>query len=758
LSESPHRPEDQPRTIGPYHVVSVIGEGGMGVVYAAEQLHPVRRRVAIKMMKLGLDSREVVGRFQAEREALAVMDHPGIAKVLDAGVSESGRPYFVMELVRGIRIDEYCDRFRLTVPERVELFVQLCHAVQHAHQKGVIHRDLKPSNVLVTEQDTKAVPKIIDFGIAKATGLPVSEAPVVTTLGQAMGTLAYMSPEQAEGSDLDVDTRADIYSLGIILFELLVGRVPLDPKEKGVPYFLSQLVSRDVPLPDTGERLGDDPAVAQSRGTDLATLRRLVRGDLGWIVMKAADKDRGRRYETANGLALDLGRFLADEPVLARPPSPGYRLSKLIRRHRGVVVAGAVAVVALVVGATAAGLGFVRASAASREAQAAEAQAETEAATARQVSDFLIDLFEVNDPMVARGGMMTVREILDRGARRVEAELADQPVVQARMMSAMGTVYQGLGLYDDALALLQRALTLREASLPPDDPEVGESLQRLGDIQRARGDLEPSEDNLRRALAIQEEKLGPEAPEVGQTLLSLGSTVLARGRPAEAQPLFTRALAVEEGTLGSDQRKVAAIVQELGTVAYYLDEYPKASQYWARAIAIRERQLGPDDPAIASALNNLGGVYYLEGRYDEALAAYERARGIWTKVLEPDHPRFGTVLTNIGETYIALGRLAEAESMLKEALRIKERNLSPDEPSIATTLKTLANAYRDQGRMREAEPRYRRALQILETVFGPNHPRLRPVLEPYAEMLRRDGRDEEAKAVEARVAGLRSEG
>jgi tetratricopeptide (TPR) repeat protein/tRNA A-37 threonylcarbamoyl transferase component Bud32 len=758
VSEFPHSTDQHPETIGPYHVVNVIGEGGMGVVYAAEQLHPVRRRVAIKMMKAGLDSRDVMGRFQAEREALAVMDHPGIAKVLDAGVGGSGRPYFVMELVRGIRIDEYCDRFRLTVPERLELFIQLCQAVQHAHQKGVVHRDLKPSNVLVTERDLKAVPKIIDFGIAKATGHHLTDAPVVTTLGQAMGTLAYMSPEQAEGSDLDVDTRADIYSLGIILYELLVGRVPVDPKEKGITYFLSQLVSRDVPFPAPAERLVDDAAAAQARGTDAATLRRVIRGDLQWIVMKAIDKDRSRRYQTANGFSLELRRFLDDEPVLARPPSPGYRLSKLVRRHRGVVVAGAVAVIALVAGAAAAGVGFVRARAATQEARVAEAQAETEAATARQVSDFLIDLFEVNDPMVARGGLMTVREILDRGARRVDAELADQPVVRARMMSAMGTVYQGLGLYEDALALLGRALTLREASLPPDDPEVAESLQRLGDLQRNRGDLEPSEGNLRRALAIQEAKLGPDADEVGHTLLSLGSTVLARGRPAEAEPLLTRALAVEERALGTEHQKVAAIVQELGTVAYFLGEYTKASQYWARAISIRERQLGPDNPDIASALNNLGGVYYLEGRYDEALAAYERARGIWTKVLEPDHPRFGTVLTNIGETYVALGRLDEAEPMLLEALRIKERNLSPDEPSIATTLKSLADVYRDEGRMREAEARYRRALQILETVFGPNHPRLRPILESYTEMLRRDGREEEAKAMEARVASLGSGG
>jgi len=749
---------EHPETIGPYHVVQVIGEGGMGVVYSAEQLQPVRRRVAIKMMKAGLSSRDVVGRFEAERAALAVMDHPGIAKVLDAGVSENGRPYFVMELVRGLRIDEYCDRFRLTVPERVELFIQLCHAVQHAHQKGVVHRDLKPSNVLVTEQDGSAVPKIIDFGIAKATGQRLTDAPVVTTLGQAIGTLAYMSPEQAEGSELDVDTRADIYSLGIILFELMVGRVPLDPKEKGVPYFLSQLVARDTSLPTPSQRLGDDPATALARGTQIAGLRHLVRGDLQWVIMKAVDKDRSRRYETANGFALDLRRALDDEPVLARPPSAGYRLSKMVRRHRGVVAAVAVAVLALIGGTVATSVGLLEARAATELARAAGERAEQEAATARQVSDFLINLFEVSDPGEAQGSSVTAREILDRGARRVEAELSDQPVVQARMMAAIGSVYQGLGLYDDALSLLGRALTLREGYLPEGDPEIALSLERLGVLQRVRGDLEASETNLRRALAIFEALPDPNPDDVGHTLLSLGGTVLVRGRMAEAEPLLTRALQIEEGELGTEHEELATILQDLGGVAFYQGEYAKASQYWSRAIAIRERRLGPDHPELAAVLSNLGGAYHMEGRYDDALLAYERARSIWARALEPEHPRFGTILTNIGETYAAMGRYTEAEPMLVEALRIKERNLSPNEPSIATTLMILADVYRDQGRFREAEPRYRRALEILEKVLGQDHPRLRGPLEGYALMLRRAERDDEAQAMDARIAALHTPG
>jgi tetratricopeptide (TPR) repeat protein len=752
---------DVPQVIGPYHLVHVVGEGGMGVVWAAEQLEPVRRRVALKMLRAGADSREVVARFEAERRTLALMEHPGIAKVLDAGVTDDGRPYFVMELVRGVPIDEYCDRFRLTVRERIELFVQLCQAVQHAHQKGIIHRDLKPSNVLVAEQDGVPIPKIIDFGIAKATGHHPLSGPLLTSQGMAPGTLAYMSPEQAEGLDLDVDTRSDIYSLGVLLYQVLASRVPVDPREKGAAPFLAQLIARDAPFPPPAARIpgGEEGRrVAGARGTTLEALRAALGGDVAWVIMKAMEKDRARRYETANGLGMDLRRVLDDEPVVARPPSAAYRAGKFVRRHRGVVAALGVAVLALAAGTAAATAGMLRARAAQQAAQQAEARTATEARTARQVSDFLIELFEVNDPGVARGSAVTAREILDRGARRIERELSGEPIVQARLLAAMGTVYQGLGLYDDALALLGRALSLREANLPPGDAEVAESLARLGVLQRIRGDLSASEENLRRALSIQEALDGPGADGVGRTLLALGGTVLARGRPDEAEPLLRRALAIEEAAPGGEHGVVAAVLQELGTVAYYRGDLAQAGQYWARVAGIRERQLGAEHPDVATVLNNLGGVYYLEGRYDQALSAYGRAREIWARTLEPGHARFGTILTNIGETYAALGRYAEAEPLLVEALRIKERTLSPNEPSIATTLRVLADVYRGQGRYQEAEPRYRRALAIMEGVFGSSHPRLSEHLEGYARMLRDAGRDAEAARLDERRAALAAGG
>lgn len=759
--EPSERPPDHPATVGPYHIIQVLGEGGMGVVYAAEQLQPVRRRVALKMMRPGIGTKEIVARFEAERQALAVMEHPGIAQVLDGGVSESGQLYFVMELVRGIPIDEYCDRYGLSVRDRVELFIRLCEAVQHAHHKGVIHRDLKPSNILVTEQGGSAVPKIIDFGIAKATGQRLTDATVMTSLGQAVGTLAYMSPEQAEASELDVDTRADLYSLGIILYELLVGRVPVDPKETGAPTFFARLVQRDVPFPTLSQRLTTSSSQAQehvaaARRMSVTALKKLLRGDLAWIVLKAIEKDRSRRYETANGLVLDLRRYLGNEPVLARPPSAGYRLGRFVRRHRASVALAGVAAFALVAGTIATGVGFVRARRAQEVAQAAQQRAQREAETAQQVSNFLVDLFEVNDPSEARGDTVTAREILDRGARRISQGLSGQPLVQARLMGVMGSVYAGLGLYDESLALLGKSLALRQAHLPPSDPQIAETLDRLGTVQRNRGDLAAAEKSHRRALAIREAAFGPNDPLVAHSLMSLGETELSLGKPAEADTLLQRALAIEEKDVGTQHPETPTIIQDLGTVGYYEGNYAKASQYYSRAIGMLERRVGRDDPSLAAPLNNLGAVQFMEGHYDDALANYERVDRIWSKTLGPDHPRVATALTNIGETYWALGRYKEAEPLLRHALQIKERNLSPNEPSIAETLRVLGDVYRDEGRFKDAEPLYLRAIQILETDFGPHHPRLADPLKSYAKMLRKEGRTAEAERVEKRIAGLKS--
>src|SRR6516162_6079613 len=351
------KPSEQPGDrIGRYKLLQQIGEGGCGVVYMAEQEEPVRRRVALKVIKLGMDTKQVVARFEAERQALALMDHPNIARVLDAGATETGRPFFVMELVRGIKITEYCDQNKLTATERLKLFVQVCHALQHAHQKGIIHRDIKPSNILVTVNDAVPVPKVIDFGIAKATQGRLTDHTLFTAFEQFIGTPAYMSPEQAVMTSLDIDTRSDIYSLGVLLYELLTGKTPFDQKEllaAGLEQMRRTICEKQPPKPST--RLGamggsELTTTASRRHTEPPRLIHTVRGDLDWIVMKALEKDRTRRYPTANGLAMDVHRHLNDEPIAARPPSQLYLLGKLVRRNKLAVAAGAVTLVGLLIG------------------------------------------------------------------------------------------------------------------------------------------------------------------------------------------------------------------------------------------------------------------------------------------------------------------------------------------------------------------------------------------------------------------------
>jgi serine/threonine protein kinase/Tfp pilus assembly protein PilF len=780
--------------IGPYKLLQVLGAGGMGVVYEAEQSEPVTRRVAIKILKLGMDTHSVVARFDAERQALAVMDHPGIAKVLDGGATETGRPFFVMELVHGVPLSEYCDFRRLTLSERVGLFIKLCQAVQHAHHKGVVHRDLKPSNVLVSEQDGVPDPKIIDFGVAKAIGQRLTEQTLVTQLGEAIGTPAYMSPEQAEASGMDVDSRADIYSLGVMLYEVLVGDLPVDPREIGQQAFLARLVMRETSPPTPSTRfgaLGDrQGTIAEFRHTPPAELRRELKGDLDWIVMRAMDADRNRRYETANGLALDLQRYLNNEPVLARSPSVKYRVGKFVRRHRAAVVAATGLAIAVV-------LGLVGTSAALIRAIRAEARVAREAAVAEQVSNFLVGLFEVSDPGEALGNSVTARELLDSGAVRITDELADQPLVQARLMLTMGDAYRSLGLYQQARPMLERTLALRQTRFGENHIEVAEGLYQLGRIIRLQGGYDEAEQLYHRALTIQEARLGPDHPVVAATLLGLGRTFVARGKFDEAEPLlerslriqeralepddaritgslgslatlymargryeeadslFSRSLAIREKAYGSDHLTVAQVLSDLGAVRWSQGQLDDADRLFRRSLVIRARVLGPDHPQLASILNNLGVLVWTRADYEQADSLYRRALGIYEQALGPDHRRTAGAVNNLAETRWKLGDYQEGERLFRRALAVKERVLEPQHPSIAITLNGLANLLRDWGRHGEAEPLYRRALEIRESVLGQHDPFLAETLKDYATMLREVNRHREADSLEAltRAAG-----
>jgi serine/threonine protein kinase len=499
LQEPAHgaqRPADSPNSeapgekagdrIGRYKLLQQIGEGGCGVVYLAEQAEPVRRRVALKVIKLGMDTKNVVARFEAERQALALMDHPNIAKVLDAGATENGRPFFVMELVRGIKITDFCDDNNLSTEERLNLFLQVCQAVQHAHQKGIIHRDLKPSNILVTvsEPGAPACPKVIDFGIAKATaGQLLTDKTVFTAFEQFIGTPAYMSPEQAMMTALDVDTRTDIYSLGVLLYELLTGKTPLDQKEllaAGLDEMRRTIREKEPLRPST--RLstmleGERTTTAKHRHTDAPKLIHLLRGDLDWIVMKALEKDRGRRYETANGLARDVQRFLANEPVAARPPSRFYRFQKLARRNKLAFAAATAVLLALAAGLVASNWFFLREKAARTRAVAAEQQAQA-------INKFLTEdlLFQATPERNPREKRVTMEEVLAVATSNLDqnAEIRQQPKVEATLRLDLGRTFYELGRMGEADFNLRRAFELRRRELGPTNSLTLEAELWLG--------------------------------------------------------------------------------------------------------------------------------------------------------------------------------------------------------------------------------------------------------------------------------------
>jgi eukaryotic-like serine/threonine-protein kinase len=735
--------EDTHERIGPYRILRVLGEGGMGIVYEAEELGSVRRRVALKLIKPGVATRDAVARIEAERQALAVMNHPAIASVFNAGATAEDQPYFAMELVNGAPVTEYCDTQRLTVRQRLELFLQVCHGVQHAHQKGVIHRDLKPSNILIVEHEGLPQPKIIDFGIAKALGQQLTESTLVTQQGP-LGTAAYMSPEQAGAPGMDVDTRADIYALGVILYELLTGQLPADPAELGMYVFIANLaVGQIIPAPPS-DRLREDPrdaAVAgYQRSSDSEKLRREIHGDLDRVVLKAIEHDRTRRYETVNAFAADVQRFLAHEPILARAPSARYRFSKFFRRHRGVVLAAGLTTAALVLGTVAATVGLVR-------ARNAERLAAREAAAAQQVTNFLVNLFEEPDPYGEPTGDLTARGVLDRGVLRVRRELAGQPELYARIMHTMGRVYGSLGAYDDARQLLEDALRARERLYGPAHHDVAETLNELGALARETGQLAEADQYYSRALSIARSLTPPDQALFSRSLSGMAGVRLRTGEYAQAESLYLQAQAAAVGARFTSEPD-PGYLSGLAAAYFYQGRFAEAEPLMRRLLAEEERAYGPDHPYVAAGLNNLGGVYYELGRYDDALAMYERARQIVERTLGSSHPNLALALNNIGEAQWKLRRYEAAEATLRRALAISRAVVAGDSPTKATTLNALAGVLRDQRRYAEAEPLYREALGIREAA---RHPRLGETLRDYAEMLRAVGRADEAAVLEVRA-------
>jgi len=706
--------------VGPYTLTDRLGEGGFGVVFLADQTAPVKRRVAFKVIKRGMDTDAVVSRFEAERQALAVMDHPGVAKVLDGGTTPEGLPYFVMEYVAGEAIAAYCDRRSLSLEERVGLFIQVCEAVQHAHQKGIVHRDLKPANILVAERDGAATAKVIDFGIAKALDQRLTEKTFFTEEGLIIGTPEYMSPEQAGMAGVDIDTRTDVYALGVVLYQLLTSQLPFDAKSlRSAGYHEIQRIIREVAPPRPSTRLSTlavegseagshDPTqsrVAQQRRTDPSRLRRRLRADLDWVVMKCLEKDRDRRYSTATELADELRRFLGNEPLIAGPPSVGYRLSKFVRRHRAGVAGGGV-IAATVIGAAVVSSVFWGREAAAREREAEARQtAERERAVAETVNDFLNnDLLGAPDPL-ADGPDVRVVDVLRRATDRIEARFADEPVVRARVLGTLGEAFVNIGSPGEAIPLLESA----RANFAALDLEASPKARAVG---LALSEALWRRDRFDEALPIAEAVLATwPAGDPGERAyldaqLQYANALKYAGRIDEAEALYTELAEGFAGLAGPDAAETWWVRYDLALIdverykaaraegrAEDADRFIRSGLAQMRAAHVGLRgAVGPDDPRtitaaseVAAQMNRLDMLAEAEPLYREVIAAMRDRLG-------DDHFRTLLTLVNFGRLQQKRGAHAEAVALLEEGLAGFREDPGPASPDTLLVTRFLAES------------------------------------------------------------------
>jgi serine/threonine protein kinase/tetratricopeptide (TPR) repeat protein len=733
--------------IGPYKLLEQIGEGGFGVVFMAEQTEPVRRKVALKVLKPGMDTKQVLARFEAERQALALMDHANIARVLDGGRTGAGRPYFVMDLVKGVPITDFCDQNHLMPRQRLELFIPVCQAVQHAHQKGIIHRDLKPSNVLVTRHDTTPIVRVIDFGVAKALGQELTDKTLFTGIAQMIGTPLYMSPEQAGMSDLDVDTRSDIYSLGVLLYELLTGTTPFSKERfKQAAYDEIRRIIREEEPPKPSTRLSQlgrsglpsrtsaaqrsarqaGPtsslaSVAAQRHTEPVKLTRLMRGELDWIVMKALEKDRSRRYETANGLAMDVQRYLADEPVAACPPSPAYRVWKFWRRHRVAITTAAVVAVALVAGSAVSAWQALRATRAEEQARR-QRDAATKAASQEKLANALLaDLLRAAAPEeIAKNKRVTAGELFHQAVQKFvqHPQFNEDPEVEANLRLTIGNTYYKLGTLPEAESYLRQAVELRADALGSEHPDTLAAAESLADLLcYGLRQFAEAERLSRRTWEARRRLLGPEDPDTLDSLDTYASTLGGQNRLREAEALSRQCWEACTHVLGKDRERTLISQNNLGVILIHQGRWPEAERLLHDCLEIR-RGVGTrfdpqahSDPQVetCAVMNNLAYVLFLLGQFDEAEKLLREALPIVLRSHGEEHPATLHLSHMLARVLLDKGRPDQAEPFAREALTLRRKVLEPGHENIGRSLLVLGRLLVETNRAAEAEPMLREA-------------------------------------------------
>jgi eukaryotic-like serine/threonine-protein kinase len=723
IDEGSSHARDAVERIGPYRVLMELGEGGCGVVYLAEQTTPVRREVALKIIKPGMDTKAVIARFEGERQALATMDHPHVAKVFDGGATPTGRPYFVMELVRGVQITEYCDQSRLTVPERLALFIQVCQAIQHAHLKGIIHRDIKPSNVLVTMHDGTAIVKVIDFGIAKATQRRLSDLTALTVLDQFIGTPAYVSPEQTNPGSADIDTRADIYSLGVLLYELLTGCTPFaasDLQQDGLDRMRRRIRDEEPPTPSKRLTALDAESLTHTADRRQSTAARLIKhiqGDLSWIVMRCLEKERSRRYQTSNEVVLDLQRYLRHEPVLARPPSLAYVVRKFARRQRVMFAAGLACMFFLLFIVAFAIVTSMQA----RRIAAEKVRAEQQGARAETVSDFMLQIFDASQPMTSLGRVVSAREILDEAGRKIRGDLRQHPEVRAQLLEAIGRAYRRLNLHETAVPYLEDALHIRRKLPAADGTKTAVVLIELSIALRAIGDLQRADALLREGLAILHQHRTERSDTYAKLILNVGRIQFLAGNLKEARKNFEESLTLYRELSGPSSPEVGGVLSQLSGVLLWQEDLPGAERAARQALEIFTATRPAAHPERVLVESRLGEILLLQKRINEAAPIFEQTLAAQRQLYGPHSEQVARVLDSLSQIRTAQGNLAEAEQYARRALDAHEAALGAEHSGTGLYRTALAMILVKRNEFEEAEDLTRHALATFEKTLPVDH-------------------------------------